>query len=226
MKIKKLKLYTNKLESEFNFYSKVLGFEIIEKTVNSFTAKVGFSEFCFEKSECNFQYHYCFLIHSNHLKQALDFIEKRIEVLRIDGDNKIQRFESWNANSFYFFDASGNLAEFIVRFDLNNESKNDFSISNILGINEIGIPTRNIEQTNGILQKSLKTKFWKGDKERFGTNGTQEGLFLLPNYTVKKTWFPTELKIRPNNFDAIVENLNKKYRLSFKDEILKISELL
>jgi len=33
----------------------------------------------------------------------------------------------------------------------------------------------------------------KGDLERFGTNATQEGLFLRINNEVKKTWYPTEV---------------------------------
>lgn len=224
MKIKKLKLFTNKIEEEYLFYSEILGFEILEKSKNSFTVKIGWSELSFEKSEQEFLYHYCFLLSSNHLSQALAFMEKRTTVINIEDSGKIQRFEHWNADSFYFYDASGNIAELIVRHDLKNLDESEFDISKILGINEIGLPTRNLKTTNDQLIRDLKTEFWKGDLERFGTNGSQEGLFLLPNYKLKDVWFPSSIKIKPNDFEAIIENLGKNYLLLFKNEKLEISE--
>lgn len=218
MKLKKLKLYTNHLETEFKFYSETLGFEILEQNSNSFTVKIGWSELTFKKSGREHIYHYCFLIPSNMLSQALEWMEKRTKIIEIEAGRKIQNFENWNADSFYFHDASGNIAEFIVRYDLKNEEKNDFNISKILGINEIGLPTNDIQKTNNQLQLEIKTKFWKGDLQRFGTNGTQEGIFLLPNYKVKDIWFPTQLKIRPEPFEAVVENEEKEYLIEFKNE--------
>jgi len=57
MKIKKLKLFTNKLELEKIFYSQTLGFEIIESNSNYFTLKIGWSELTFEKTEKEYKYH-------------------------------------------------------------------------------------------------------------------------------------------------------------------------
>ena len=48
--------------------------------------------------------------------------ESELEIIEIEKGRKTQRFESWNADSFYFRDASNNLAEFIVRYNLKNES--------------------------------------------------------------------------------------------------------
>ncbi len=224
MKLKKLKLYTNQLEPELKFYSKTLGFEILEQHSNYFTVNVGWSELTFEKSEKEHTYHYCFLIPSNKLHQALEWIEKRVKIIDLEnGSRKTQNFKTWNADSFYFYDASGNVAEFIVRYDLANEVNEDFDISKVLGVNEIGMPTANVKKTNDQLQKELKTEFWKGDLERFGTNGSQEGIFLLPNYNIKDVWFPTNVKIKPEPFEAIIENKKKKYHLAFRNEKIKIT---
>lgn len=222
MKFKKLKLYTHKLESELKFYSETLGFEIIEKNSHSFSVKVGWSELMFEKSDKEHTYHYCFLIPANKLNQALKWMGKRTDIVNIENGREIQNFESWNADSFYFYDASGNIAEFIVRYDLKNNDSSDFDISKVLGINEIGMPTANVKKTNDQLQTELETAFWKGDLERFGTNGSQEGILLLPNYNLKGIWFPTTVKIKPEPFEAIVENKKKQYHITFRNEKIRI----
>ncbi len=218
MKILKLKLFTNKLELEKVFYFQTLGFEIIENNPNSFTVKTGWSDLTFEKTEKEYKYHYCFLIPSNKLKQAMEWMEKRVLVIDIENGRKTQRFESWNADSFYFYDASGNIVEFIVRQELDNGISSDFNISSVLCINEIGMPTSNVEKTNNKLLKYFGTQFWKGDLKRFGTNGSQEGLFLLPNYEIKEIWFPTSsMKINPEPFEIIFENNGEKYNMEYKN---------
>jgi len=222
MKFKKLKLYTNKLEAELKFYSETLGFEILEQKSNSFSVKVGWSELSFEKSKNEYKYHYCFLIPANKLNEALIWMEKRTEIVNIEKGRKTQNFESWNADSFYFYDASGNIAEFIVRYDLKNNDNSDFDISKVLGVNEMGMPTTNVKMTSDQLYNELKVEYWKGDIERFGTNGTEEGIFLLPNYNLKDIWFPTTIKIKPEPFEAIIDNGEKEYHIEFKNEKIKI----
>lgn len=221
MKFKKLKLFTNKLESELRFYSETLGLKIIEQNTSSFTVKIGYSELSFEKSEKEYKYHYCFLIPANKLAQALEWMEKRTEIIEIENGRKTQNFETWNASSFYFYDASGNIAEFIVRFDMKNNDNTDFDISKVLGVNEMGMPTSNIKKINDQLQIELKTEFYKGDLKTFGTNGSHDGIFLLPNYELKDIWFPTSIKIKPEPFDAIIVNGGKEYQIEFRNEKLK-----
>ncbi len=84
MKIKELKLYTNRLQLEKEFYSKILGFEVIESNPNSFTLKIGLSELTFEESHKDYKYHYCFLIPSNKLIKAMEWMEKRIEIIDLE----------------------------------------------------------------------------------------------------------------------------------------------
>jgi len=221
MKITNLKIYTNKLDLEKKFYTKDLGFELIDSTSNYFTIKIGWSELTFKKSNKEHKYHYCFLIPSNKLHEGIKWLKERVEIIDIENGRQTQVFESWNAESVYFFDKSGNIAEFIVRYDLKNESETDFTINQVLGINEIGLPTKNMADSNRILEERLKTKFWKGDLKRFGTNGTQEGLFLMPNYEIKDVWFPTKTKINPEPFEAIIESGKTKYFVEFKNEKIK-----
>lgn len=223
MRIKTLKLYTTNLELEQKFYTETLGFELIESNSLRFSLKIGWSILTFERSSTKHEYHYCFLIPSNKLTEALEWMEKRVQIVDIEDGRKTQRFESWNADSFYFYDASGNIAEFIVRPDLNNSSDIAFDSSSVLCVNEIGMPTDDVRKINDELEAQLGTKFWKGDIDRFATNGTQEGLFLLPNYQIKDVWFPTDMKLKPEPFEVIVENENLEYILKYtKDGIKEI----
>ena len=226
MIIKELTLFSKKIKQEENFYNKTLGFEITEKQKDKFSVKIGQSKLTFQESNQHHQYHYCFLIPRNKLNEGIQWLKKRLQLIDIENGRVIQRFESWNADSVYFYDGSGNLAEFIVRYDLENNSDLPFEISDILGVNEIGMPVQNVETMNDQLEKELNTRFWKGDKKRFGTNGTQEGLFLLPNYKVKKNWFPTSLKVTPSPFDAIIVNKNRTYKINFENEKLNIAKMI
>lgn len=213
MKIRKLQLFTNKLEKERQFYTEKLGFPCIALTPTSFTVKIGWSDLTFVQSDEAHIYHYCFLIPSNKLHEALVWMTKRTDILLNADGHQTTRFESWNADALYFYDASGNIAEFIVRHDLNNVSNHTFDNEQVLGINEIGLPTNNIPTTNKLLESSLGTSFWKGDVQRFGTNGDQQGLILLPNYSVKDTWFPTHKPLLPVPFEAQIEENDAMFNL-------------
>lgn len=161
------------------------------------------------------------MIPSNQLEAAIKWINPRLDIIKIEDERIIQNFESWNADSIYFYDGAGNIAEFIVRYDLKNETTNQkFDASQILCLNEIGMSTKNSEKINQELEKELNSKFWKGDLKHFGTNGTQEGLFLLPNNEIKKEWFPTNLKTEASPFNGIFEVDNFLYALQFKNEKL------
>jgi len=223
MKIKEIKLFTNKLSEQRKFFEEVLEFGVRTENDNIFSIQVGNTKLIFEKSELNHKYHYCFLIPSNKLDESIDWLNKRLDIIKIEKDRVKQKFESWNAESIYFYDGSGNLAEFIVRYDLKNNQQENFNLLQILCVNEIGMPTNNVRKINSELENQLNSKFWKGDCERFGTNGTQNGLFLLVNNEVKKNWFPIELKTESAPFEALIEVENICYKIVFgKGKIITI----
>ena len=218
MRIKKLQLFTNQLLKEKEFYNETLGFELLADSRKAFRLKIGWSELSFIHSDKAHHYHYCFLIPSNKLQEALSWMEHSHEVIEIEKGRKTQGFESWNADSFYFYDASGNLAEFIVRHDLKNTSDSNFTISDVLCVNEIGLPSQNIKKLNQELNAISKTELWKGDLERFGTHGSDEGMFLMPHTLLKKNWFPTDMKIESAPLLVQTEHQGQSYEIKFKNE--------
>jgi len=63
---------------------------------------------------------------------------------------------------------------------------------------------------DGLINQLVGSQFWKGDTARFGAHGDDEGLILLPNYDIKKTWFPTDVKTTTSPFVATLEYLERK----------------
>jgi catechol-2,3-dioxygenase len=222
MKIRQLSLYCFDINSQKHFYNDVLGFSLIDDGHDSFTIEVGWSHLKFIKSTIECKYHYCFLIPSNKLEEALIWMQNRTEVLEIYPQRYIQFFESWNAYSFYFLDANGNVAEFIARKDLCNDSNDVFDIKDVLCVNEIGMPTSNIKRTSDLLEQKMNSTFWKGNTDSFGTNGNQEGLLLLPNYKTRTKWFPTDVSVEPSPFIAHIEINTIFYTLEFANSNITI----
>ena len=214
-------IQTNRFQETKDFYAKTLGIEINEETSDVFSVRIGWSILRFQKSIDSCLYHYCFLIPSNSLEKALVWMGKRMDIIEVEDGEKIVNFEEWNADSFYFYDGSGNIAELIVHYDLDNSIKQEFDFSAVLGISEIGIGTNDVESTNSFLEENCHTDFWKGDLIRFGTNGSAEGKFLIANYNKKEIWFPTQIKIKPVPFEVEIENRNKVYRLEYIDGNLR-----
>lgn len=225
MRILELKLYTSELEKQRAFFLETMGFELLEEDSDAFSVKVGWSKLQFVRSTMPHSYHYCFLIPANQLHGALEWVDQRTETVETEPGEKIVHFESWNAESFYFFDGAGNIAECIVRHDLKNASATPFGVSSLLCVNEIGMGTDDVEGLNQQLTNEIGTPFYKGDLQRFGTNGSEEGIFLIPNYNLKEIWFPTELKIKPEPFEAIVQESGQTFSVLYRDGKLTTRKL-
>lgn len=219
MRIKTLTLYSNDLESQKSFYQHTLGFNLAEETNDFFSVDIGWTKLTFKKSDETHHYHYCFLIPANKLDETYKWFEGRMDIIK-NSETSIFSFEDWNARSFYFYDGNRNLAECIVRYDLTFESGGDFTINDLLCINEIGSPTKNIQKTNQMLESSIGSHFWKGDDYRFGTNGNQEGLLLLVNPVEKKFWFPADDPIIPSPYKAEIETNKGSFDLVYYKENL------
>jgi len=221
MRITSLTLFSNDLDKQARFYGETLGFEV-ERKENELSLQVGNTQLHFQYAETAWTYHYCFLIPANQLQEGIAWLRERLDILRIEGDRIIQRFDSWNADSVYFDDGNGSLAEFIVRYDLENDSNQPFGLESILNVNEIGTPTTAIAAVNDGMKQKVGSDFWKGDLDRFGTHGSQEGLLLLVNPEKKETWFPTGLPIQTSPYKAVVEHGGKSFALSYENGNLEI----
>lgn len=223
MQFKSLNLFTHNLQAQKEFYVSILGAKLISETSENFTLEIGWSKLTFVQSTKEHFYHYCFLLPENQLTEALNWFEKRIPIVETE-EGKIVHFESWNARSFYFYDGSGNIAECIVRHDLNNQSDKVFDFNSLQGVNEMGLPTPSIPETLAQFNAHFHLEIWRGDTDRFAGCGDLEGLFLLPNHTIKKIWFPSEIEITPTDFSCVVVVNDQLFDVRYKDSDIQIQK--
>lgn len=220
MKIKELKIYTENFASQVDFYSKVIGFELVQYADTQATFQIGRSRLRIVKNDQFRPYHFAINIPSNQIKEALYWLKERVEILK-DGSSEIQDFDFWNAKAIYFYDMDKNIVECIARNNLKNESQEKFSINSMLEISEIGLPVNNIETTFYTLNRLADVEKFDGGFERFCAIGNENGLFICINKQVKD-WYPTGDKAYASEFEIeFVEN-ERTHKLAFKNEEIRI----
>lgn len=216
MKLEHIQIQTNNIQETATFYTQVLNLSIIEKETESISIQAGNSILKFvENPEFNSVYHFAFNIPENKLEDAIRWCKDKVDLILIEDQNVITRFENWNANAVYFYDNNGNLLEFIARHDLDNAQTEKFSSNAILNISEIGIVNEKpLELGNQLIAKHGLELFAKNDNsELFAALGDDEALLIL----VKpgRNWYPTQTPSESNATTIRIENKNNRIELSF-----------
>jgi len=225
MQLRKLKLYSKNIKSQFKFYKNVLGFDVEFFEKNKIKIQTGSTELIFEEQpESNFVYHFALLIPNDKIEDAISFLEKKeIELLPFRGE-KIIHFgteENHTGRSIYFYDADGNIAEFIERRSLNFVDESPFSLDQILKINEIGLPAENPIEFSKQLIDQFNIQLIDPQKitEKFCWVGDYEGVFIV----VKKgrNWLPTEIPAMLNDLWVTFESDGNTFEFEFREGKVK-----
>ena len=219
MKIKELKIYTQNLLDQIDFYSNQIGLDLIETSETEAQFMVGKSILKIVKSEKFKPYHFAINIPNNKENEALKWLKERVKILK-DGKTEIQDFDFWNAKAIYFYDIDQNIVEFIARKNMKNESKEEFSVNSLLEISEIGMPVNDIETTFSTLKKIANIEIFDGGFERFCAIGDENGLFICINKKIKD-WFPTGDKAHSSEFEIKINENGCEYELEFINEEIK-----
>jgi len=219
MKIKELKLYSNHLTEQKEFYTSLFGLELVNDSATSFTVKVGDSLLSFIKSDDNPYYHFAINIPSNQIIESAKWLSERADILPYM-DKDIVDFPAWNAKSIYFYDADKNIVEFIARRNLDIKSNDSFSGKSLLQLSEIGIPTSNVPVLFNKLNKDYALENYDCDLRRFCAVGDEYGLFIVVNYNLKK-WLPTQDEALPFPFEIHFDNSKgNTYNLRIENETI------
>lgn len=221
MRIVELTLFSHNLEAQKQFYQSVFGVDFYEDSVDHFSFQAGWTKVTFRKSNIKTVYHYCYLIPSNKLDEAIVWLQDKIELITVGGE-VIHQHTHWNAAAIYFYDADGNIGELIARYDLPYISDHPFTYTDILCMNEIGLPSSDCRKLNAEISDKIGTEIWKGDLDRFVVNGDQEGMFLLVNNTVKDKWYPTNIFPETVNIEALINHQDQLTRVIYDDQNFKV----
>lgn len=221
MIFKEITIYTSRLESQKDFYSRKLGLRLTAENTNSFSIAIGTSCLNFKFRKYATPYHIAINIPSNKEMEAWDWLKSKVDLLQHEGETLVN-FPKWNATALYFYDLDMNIMELICRKNLDSNSENSFSEKDFLHLSEIGIPVQNIEPVYKVLNSQLDLEIYDGDNNRFCAIGEETGLFIVIDKHQKK-WFPTDDIPYSSDFEAIVETArDDKNIVSFKSGFLDI----
>lgn len=190
-RFQRITLYTSKLEAQYDFYSKVLGFPIINKDKKQFSMQLGASVLQFKEVTDGTEplYHYAINIPSNKYKKAKKWLSDRTSLLLNGSGGEIFYFDFWDAHAMYYKDPSGNIGELIARHTLDNDSDGEFGVSDLLCVSEIGTPVNDPADFASELKKEYGL-------EAYGESmfiGDENGMFVVVPIT--RAWFP-EFKVK------------------------------
>ncbi|GMK47146.1 hypothetical protein PghCCS26_42760 [Paenibacillus glycanilyticus] len=202
MIIQRLELYTPLLSEQKSFYTGLLGLPLIEETEDSFTVKAGHTRLTFKQANESYVYHFAFNIEENKLKSAVRFVRERTRTLS-DGRDEIFHFQDWNAHACYFYDAAGNIVEFIARHNLASQAEGPFSIQkDVQGISELGMPAAAVPEVVQYCRDELGIDPWRGNGTNFQPVGDEHGLFIVASQD--RSWFPTQTQAEVVPFSVTI----------------------
>jgi len=223
MKIKTLNLFTNVLDTQKEFYSEVLGLELLDVNKAYFTVRIGETMLKFQnrQKEIPSRYHFAINIPSNQIAEAKAWLEEHV-FLMLDPKTADEIFTSsgLNAKSIYFYDIAGNIIELIAREGLENSSEG-FSLESLKCISEIGIPSGNLPNVSELLQSKLNFDIFNKESEELFSFGDSEGAFVL--IKEKNLWYPTPFESEGHPFSCLIETQNGDYNLIYNGKKLVLA---
>ena len=220
MEIKKLTLFSNNIDEQEQFYGSTLGFPIERTNKKILKVKTNENLLVFESSVNKFCYHFAFLINTGSLESAMDFLKKRdIALLPYQGSEVIH-FNS--GRSIYFFDKDGNIAEFIERPSLPYKKTKDFSIKNVIKINEIGLPIKDTIKMAIYLSKDLGITPINKDEftDSFCWVGDFNGVIIVVKEG--RNWLPTNIPGTANDFKISYSEKGIEKNIGFKNNLVQV----
>jgi hypothetical protein len=197
MQIKTLRLQTSHLLPLYYFYKDLLELPVDKTSKHSITIIAGQSQLIFNEvnKTKNPFHHFAFNIPNNKFKEALQWMQSKVELLWLDDyKSYVADFVNWHAKSFYFKDPAGNILEMIARFDLNDEADISFSSRHIRNISEIGIvlPINTFDENINALMKRFPISYFNKQPPlpHFRAIGNDDGLFVI--VPENRVWFSTK----------------------------------
>src|SRR6185369_320094 len=125
----------------------------------------------------------------NQIEEAAAWIAAKAKLATSNGLTIFKSGTGWNANMVYFYDAAGNILEFIARHNQANASDEPFSEQSIISISEIGLAVVDVEQTVKWLCDTLGVTVYDGaGSNSFSAVGDESGLFIVVKQG--RVWYP------------------------------------
>jgi catechol 2,3-dioxygenase-like lactoylglutathione lyase family enzyme len=191
MYIEQLQLSTHRLATLKHFYTVILGLPLIQESATMIELRAGRTRLIFTQVRDGSSpfYHFAFTIPDNKLALAKAWMRER-KLLLSEGSLDEIDHGLWNAQSIYFYDPAGNIAECIVRHNLRNGREGPFSPKDILCVSEIGLVVDRGLDTVGALEIALDEQTYYHRNEEFSALGNDDGLLIIAKR--ERRWLMTD----------------------------------
>jgi catechol-2,3-dioxygenase len=206
MRIQELNLKTASLSSQREYYGQVLRLPILAERGGKLSIQAGGTRLVFEATEgWRGAYHIAFDVPENQFNEAKAWMMRRTSLIKLNDQDEFN-FQNWNAHSLYFYDAAGNVLEFIARHNQPTASHKPFSARSIVSVSEIGLATDDVPATVQSLCDTLGVAVYDGEgSDSFTAVGDEEGLFIVVRNG--RAWYPeTGVKANPYPVTVALEN--------------------
>jgi catechol-2,3-dioxygenase len=195
MRFTELHLYTQDLHAQRLFYTGTLRLPLVAETVASFTVQAGATRLHFQRTEQEgLRYHFAFSIPSHKLPDAKAWLLARtppVPLLEKDGQDEFHDDESWNVSNLYFYDAAGNILEFIAHHDVPDNTPDGFDEHSVLSISEIGLAVENVLAHVAEFKDRFGFEPYRGaSSDMFTAVGDIYGRLIMVK--IGRFWFPTQ----------------------------------
>lgn len=183
------------------FYAETLGLPV-RRLNRSVVVPIGSTEVVFSPDPLATPYHFAINIPSFHEKEALQWLQHRVELLPFQGQALVD-FPAWSAKAMYFYDPAGNIVELIARRNLGLRAPLPFSAKSLLEVSEIGMAPDSIEETYHTLHKNCAMEIFDGNLDTFCAIGDEYGLFIAVDKQ-RKLWMPTDDEVFSSPFAVVM----------------------
>jgi catechol 2,3-dioxygenase-like lactoylglutathione lyase family enzyme len=200
MRIRRLTLATGDLEGQAAFYDGRLGLPVADDGEDAIEVALRDSTIRFERAEpgLDARYHFAINVPGDSIREAVDWLEQRHEVLRFDGDPVRTDV---GAGCVYFLDAAGNVVELIASPHIEGDD-GDFGPDSLVEIAEIGIASGDVDATSAAVQEAFEEPVRWSDSELTAVGDRHAVVIVAP---IGRGWVPVDLAARPLPTEILAE---------------------
>jgi catechol-2,3-dioxygenase len=133
--------------------------------------------------------HLAFLIPADRFAEAKRWLQARVPLLALDGNDEFEGPAGWNSRSLYFSGPDDAVLELIARRDLPDGGPGPFGSRHLLSISEVGIGVPDVQGAAARLGSVGLEPFAAPPATDFAAVGDQRGLLILA--AEGRPWLPT-----------------------------------
>lgn len=220
MRIKEIKLKTQRLNQMITFYTEQVQLSIIHQTDNSVSFEIGESILTFLATDkMTYPYHFAINIPSHSVLECYHYYKKSLKfedyVENPSLEIPIYDFSHWKAEALYFFDPDQNIVEFIAREGIQTPLVEKFSSKQLLSVSEMGIVLDDCLES----AKELKEKYkipsfiYSEGSAAFKPIGTDNGLLILVREN--RVWYASDFLAKKQFCGVKFESGGEEFEVTF-----------